>query len=314
MRENLLSNDEIIAVIPKQFGELPKTSYKLLQRLNVTIKEIKNNFNPEYKIGNKVIGINQSSNYNTKILIDSDCICFKPFNTNIINRELSQAVPIPPFGNIHAHPEQRWEKIYKYFNMPCRVPKRYYIANFVICNNNFEKLWLDNLKLVHAAGYRNDIPLTPNMPESREYDQISLSITIEKNPQNFISLDPYQYHRDTQNIETWYKTELGTHQERKINTLINTPESFYWFENKKLIKRNDFPYFFVLQLGHFFRSSKQGYPPYKIENENSLIFYTEIVNFLNKIISNNKEIMKSTGWQNYLQIYLGQKTKGQIKI
>jgi hypothetical protein len=204
LRRHIQFPFEIVVAIAGQYGPLSGTSYDLLDSLEVRTVEIHNDFNPEYRIGNKLFAVNVDCDADVMVFLDSDILMMK----NLL--ELGEegkihALPTPAYPKLHGHDRSHWESLYDYFGLDMKEPFRFYNSGFIVIPNGIglQQKWIEYARRVHRASHDRKIKILPESPKSREYDQLSLSLTLSKYDDKLKSLLPFKRTKGCMNPDFW---------------------------------------------------------------------------------------------------------------
>lgn len=290
---------QCIAVSPN-IEKIHPITKGLLNDLKVELKEIQNDIQPAYPIGNKVFAMNIPTKTEFKLWIDSDHFCFKSFDPD-------QDICHDCFAFAHE-PEiimsrPQWEQVYKYFNIPLPqfsgLDKLHVGASLVKIKNNigFERLWLENLRKLNHANNNNLVQIN-----RRQMDQIALGLTVRKFPEFYID-NPITWNGDH---NWWSLPQCTCHpfekniptKERRPNPLLSAPDLMTTFQDNE-IKILFEPKFLFLAEGAGYCPNHQGGNP----QPHGLSTYPFIRNEIYSIMSEFPIIDRIPAWSYYYKRY-----------
>ena len=235
--------------------------------MNVEIMEIKNDFNPVYPCGNKVLALSSFNSKESSVFLDSDIICTKPF------KGLSKPTVITT-GRYDVITHFEWNQIFDLFGFQMPIQFEHIRSPFVFCDQEFVKLWHKNAKLLWDAVNSKKI----NLRKIRQVDQISLTISVLQ----YGGFDILQWNN---------------------NNVLQSPSEIYKFDdNTSDPIVSSIPYFVVLQKGWLYYS-RQGHPKIKAENPNSLAYYPELRSIIYGTMSLYPEIDRIPAWEGVYSFY-----------
>jgi hypothetical protein len=298
--------DYVISVGIPNFGKVSKSIIELFEILKINVFYFKNNFNPFYAEGNKILASNIELDVDKKIFLDSDVVCVKNIDLNIFNNLDFYCTAADPYI---ALSEIEWKSVYDLFKL--EIPKFQDLnklhtqAVFVLFRNNkdFSKQWLDNAMFLNKSIHEGKLYLH----RRRQIDQVSLGVTLLLSSLKNCKIDfPMSWDgRKSWWLEPrcvchlWEKSKfIG---ERSICEIVSMPDMVFGYKNKKPFCVS-VPYFLTLQNGANFCEVHQGrplfHPKYWIDH------YPFVKDVICNIINEFPCIRNSKYWDFYQSRYL----------
>jgi hypothetical protein len=264
-----VQKDELIAAWPKQFGPLHPLTRQILEQLQVEIKEIHNDFNPLYPVGNKLFAYNLPSKGDWITFLDSDLICMRPPKDELC----SYSATAISTGRYDVITHKEWKNCHEKVGLKIKTDFKHIRSPIVssLKDLGFAKLWLQNAKTIWSLELR----------KRRQIDQISLALSAQMVPGFF--------------AHTWID-----------NPLMLSPTEIYQFdENGSRKPCGAMPIFLVLQKGWLYYK-RQGHPKIQTKNPNSLAYYDEIRGLIYRLISDYPAIDRIPSWKILHDLYFSQ--------
>ncbi len=116
LHHNLRCEHELIACIPEARGIQPPLAAVLafLQQIGVRRETINNPLAPDYLIGHKLACLDLQTNCTTRVFLDSDILCLKPFHGFQNTGDFTLHAKLEDWNH---HTGDEWNRLYRYLRL-----------------------------------------------------------------------------------------------------------------------------------------------------------------------------------------------------